>query len=146
VAPYPKHRADRLWTSEEPWAAPVAEMKRRCDNRHVPLEGHLYGERVWFHDTRSPVRRMGVSAHPVDSTMVISLWQGDVCTGTFRLPTREAARLISALAFGMSDAIPARGPAADSAPDPSRRIRRGWIRRLFLRSPVTSDPHLRLLE
>ncbi len=89
---------------------------------------------------------MGVSVHPVDSTMVISLWQGDVCTGTFRLPTREAARLVSALAFGMSDAIPAQGPAADSVPDPSRRIWRGWIRRLFLRSPVTSDPHLRLLK
>jgi len=43
---------------------------------------------------------MGVSTHPVDSTMVISLWQGDVCTGTFRLPAHDAARLISTLAYG----------------------------------------------
>jgi hypothetical protein len=49
---------------------------------------------------------MGVSKHPFDSTIVISLWQGDACTGTFRLPLVDAARLISTLAEGMSEAIP----------------------------------------
>ena len=40
------------------------------------MEGHLYGDRVWFSDTRSPVRRMGISTHAVDSTIVISLVAG----------------------------------------------------------------------
>ena len=84
---------------------PVAEMGSGCDNPTVLVEGHLYGERVWFSDTRSPVRRMGISTHPVDSTIVISLWQGDVCTGTFRLPASDAAGVISTLAYGMTEAI-----------------------------------------
>jgi hypothetical protein len=29
---------------------PVAKHGHRCDNRHVPVEGHRYGERVWFYD------------------------------------------------------------------------------------------------
>jgi hypothetical protein len=112
----------------------------------VPVEGHLFGERTWFFDTRSPVRRMGVSTHEADSTMVISLWQGDVCTGTFRLPAQEAARLISTLAYGMTEAISGRGPTAE----PERgRIRELWSR-LMRRLPAgmrgTADSHLRLLK
>ena len=109
------------------------------------MEGHLYGERVWFYDTRGPVRRMGVSAHPVDSTMVISLWQGDVCTGTFRLPAPEAARLISTLAYGMTETMPAQGPGSDTVP---RRRRLTWsrLRRFFARSQVETAAPLRLLK
>jgi hypothetical protein len=89
---------------------------------------------------------MGVSAHEADSTMVISLWQGDVCTGTFRLQAREAARLISTLAYGMTEAISDRGPA----PQPERRRLRARLSRLVRRLtsgvPGTTDSHLRLLE
>jgi hypothetical protein len=112
----------------------------------VPVEGHLYGERTWFFDTRSPLRRMGVSAHEADATMVISLWQGDVCTGTFRLPAQEAARLISTLAYGMTEAIS--GGAPSSEPE-QRRMRRLWSRfvdRLVARAPRGTDSHLRLLK
>jgi len=113
----------------------------------VPVEGHLYGERVWFFDTRSPVRRMGVSAHPVDATMVISLWQGDVCTGTFRLPATDAARLISTLAYGMTQAIPdERPPDADVGPSRFGHIWSRYVRRLFVRPPGKTGAHLRLLE
>jgi hypothetical protein len=70
------------------------------------VEGHLYGERVWFYDARGRVRRMGISTHAVDSTVVISLWQGDTCTGTFRMPAKDGARLISTLTYGMTEAIP----------------------------------------
>jgi hypothetical protein len=59
----------------------------------------MYGERTWFYDTRGAVRRMGVSTHPGDSTMAISLWQGDICTGTFRLPLET--RLASSLRWRM---------------------------------------------
>ena len=85
----------------------------------MPVEGHLYGERVWFYDARGHVRRMGVSTHPADSTIVISLWQGDVCTGTFRLPAKDAARLISTLAYGMTEAIPGQATRHRSRSEPT---------------------------
>lgn len=110
------------------------------------MEGHLYGERVWFYDARGRVRRMGVSTHPVDSTIVISLWQGDICTGTFRMPAKDAARLISTLAYGMTEVI---------SDDPSKiavgqsRLHQIWtsvLRRLFQRTPGSTGSHLRLLK
>lgn len=110
------------------------------------MESHLYGERVWFHDARGAVRRMGISTHPGDSTIVISLWQGDVCTGTFRLPAKDAALLISTLAYGMTEVIP------DHWPDPevgSSRFRPLWsryLRRWFLGSPEPTEAPLRLLK
>ena len=134
-------------TARVAFAIPVAKVGQRCDNRHVPVEGHQYGERVWFHDARGQVRRMGVSTHPADSTMVISLWQGDVCTGTFRLPAKDAARLISTLAYGMTEAIPGERP-----PDSEvglGRLRQIWsriFRRVFVPSPGTTETELRLLK
>ena len=130
-----------------PLETPVAKTGFRCDNRFVPVEGHLYGERVWFYDTRGQVRRMGISGHPADSTMVISLWQGDVCTGTFRLPATDAARLISTLAYGMSESI-SDPPPADSESRGSG-VREAWgrfVRRVLVRSPRPGEAHLRLLR
>src|SRR4051812_43868785 len=62
----------------------------------VAEEGLLGGGRRWFVDTRSPARRLGVSSHPEDGVVVLSLWQGDRCTGTFRLPFDDAALLVAA--------------------------------------------------
>lgn len=128
------------------WRTPVAKSAWRCDNPKVPVEGHLYGERVWFYDARGHVRRMGVSTHPADSTVVISLWQGDVCTGTFRMPAMEAARLISTLAYGMTEAIPGQRP--DSGVGPSRlgRLWSRFLRRVLARPLGSTETHLRLLE
>ncbi len=115
----------------------------------MPVEGHLYGERVWFYDARGHVRRMGVSTHPTDSTIVISLWQGDVCTGTFRMPAANAAHLISTLAYGMTEAIPGDPPdSPDSEIGPSR-LGQLWsrlLRRVLVRSPGSTETHLRLLK
>ena len=58
--------------------------------------------RVWFSDQRTPNRRLSVSTHPSEGIAVVSLWQGQTCTGTFRLPLAEAARMITALADGMA--------------------------------------------
>lgn len=124
----------------------MAKKGHRCDNRRVPVESHLYGERVWFHDARGHVRRMGVSTHPADSTVVISLWQGDVCTGTFRLPAKDAARLISTLAYGMTEAIPGQRPDSEEGPSRLGLIWSRFIRRLSVRSPGTTETHLRLLK
>jgi hypothetical protein len=113
----------------------------------VPVEGLLYGDRTWFYDTRSPVRRMGVSSHEGDSTMVISLWQGDVCTGTFRLPAHEAARLISTLAYGMTEAISGQGPPSTD-PEPPRlgQIWSRFLNRLLALMQRGTESHLRLLK
>jgi hypothetical protein len=112
------------------------------------VEGHLYGERTWFYDTRSPVRRMAVSAHDADSTMVISLWQGDSCTGTFRLPAPEAARLISTLAYGMTEAIAGSddGPPSEAGPPRLREVWSHFVRRVLSRPLGRPDSHLRLLK
>jgi len=89
---------------------------------------------------------MGVSAHGVDSTMVISLWQGDICTGTFRMPANEAARLISALAYGMTRAISDQSTSDEEGPDSFRKMWSQFVRRILSRSPTKTDTHLRLLK
>jgi hypothetical protein len=95
----------------------------------------LFGRKTWFNDARTPVRRMGVSQHPEEGVVVVSLWQGDVCTGTFRLPMADAPRLISELADALGAALP--GPSS-SAPTPpvgwpasARQRARQWVDRLL---------------
>jgi hypothetical protein len=110
------------------------------------VEGHLYGDRAWFRDTRSPVRRMGITTHAVGTTIVISLWQGDVCTGTFRLSAKDAAGVISTLAHGMTEAIPDSDHGAEAAPIPIGSSWSRLFRRFFTHRPAKTDTHLRLLE
>jgi hypothetical protein len=91
---------------------------------------------------------MGVSTHPSDSTIVISLWQGDICTGTFRMPATNAAQLISTLAYGMTEAISSPGEPPDSAGPPSR-LGQLWSRllsRVHGRATGSTETHLRLLK
>ncbi len=45
-----------------------------------------HAERAWFVDARSPDRRLGVSVQQAERLAVLSLWHGDVCSGTFQLP------------------------------------------------------------
>ena len=62
------------------------------------------GHRVWFSDARTPARRMAISTHPEAGVVVISLWSGDVCTNTFRLPLDDAPGVIAVLADGLGAA------------------------------------------
>jgi hypothetical protein len=112
----------------------------------MPVEGYLYGDRVWFHDQRGSVRRMGVSIHPGGSTIVISLWQGDACTGTFRMAANDAARLISTLAYGMIEALPSDGPGSHTDTSPFRQRWLKFVRRMLRRNPDITKSHLRLLK
>jgi hypothetical protein len=64
---------------------PVAETQLRGDGRQ------------WFADVRGSGRRMGVTAHPDHDLVVLSLWSGETCTATFRLPMADATRMIDAL-------------------------------------------------
>jgi hypothetical protein len=89
---------------------------------------------------------MGISTHPVDSTVVISLWQGDACTGTFRMPAKDAARLISTLAYGMTEAMTGHPVSADESQSRLGRIWTSVRRRVFARSPGGPGTHLRLLK
>jgi hypothetical protein len=45
---------------------------------------------------------MAVTNHREQGLAVISLWQGESCTATFRLPLPDAARFVDALTQGMS--------------------------------------------
>jgi hypothetical protein len=89
---------------------------------------------------------MGVSAHAGDSTMVFSLWQGDVCTGTFRLSASEAAGLISVLAHGMTETLSNRPPPSPDQPEPLRTALARVVRQLLRRPRAATDTHLRLLK
>ena len=66
----------------------------------------LFSPRSYYTDARTPVRRMGVSAHPEQGLVVLSLWQGGHCTGTFQLPITDASGLIAELADALGAAIP----------------------------------------
>jgi hypothetical protein len=89
---------------------------------------------------------MGVSAHAGDSTMVFSLWQGDVCTGTFRLPASEAAGLISVLAYGMTETLSNQPPPSPDQPESLRTVLARFVRQLLGRPSAATDTHLRLLK
>ena len=52
----------------------------------------------WFTDDRTDVRRMRASWHPDAGLVVLSLWQGDHCTGTFRMAIEDAPRLLHLMA------------------------------------------------
>ena len=84
--------------------------------------------RTWFVDERTPVRRMQVTRHPESGLVVLSLWQGDHCTGTFRLAVRDASELVHALVDGMAAALPDADPPA-SLPSWVDRARAGLRRR-----------------
>jgi hypothetical protein len=93
---------------------------------------------TWFSDPRSPSRRLHLSWHGEQNLVVISLWSEDRCTGSFRLPVSDAARLAGAIVDMMGRALlrPAR-PVTGPAPT------RGWrgllIRLAHAGAPARSD-------
>jgi hypothetical protein len=93
---------------------------------------------TWFSDPRSPSRRLHLSWHGEQRLIVISLWSAERCTGSFRLPVEDAARLAGALVEMMGRALlrPTR-PVTLAAPT------RGWrgllIRLAHARAPAQAD-------
>lgn len=71
----------------------------------------LLGERAWFGDVRSPARRLAVTTHADVGVVVLSLWQGDRCTGSFRLSLDDAPALVTTLTEGMTPVDPPPSPA-----------------------------------
>jgi hypothetical protein len=54
-----------------------------------------------FLDARGSGRALRVSWHSEADVVVLSLWSGGTCTGTFRLPVEDVPDLIDALREGL---------------------------------------------
>jgi hypothetical protein len=57
----------------------------------------------FFLDTRGDARSLRVRWHHEDGLVLLSLWRGRECTGTFRLPVDDVPTLIDALRNGLDE-------------------------------------------
>lgn len=55
-----------------------------------------------FIDARGGGRALRLSWHAEADVVVLSLWSGDTCTGTFRLPVEQVPDVIDALRAGLA--------------------------------------------
>ena len=55
-----------------------------------------------FLDDRGPHRTLRLSWHHEEGLVVLSLWRGSLCTGTFRLPIEDVPELIDVLRRGLA--------------------------------------------
>ncbi|UAL30072.1 hypothetical protein K8W59_00475 [Nocardioides rotundus] len=66
-----------------------------------------------FLDSRGSDRALRVTWHSEAGVVVLSLWRGNVCAGSFRLPADEVPDLIDLLRAGLDSTYrhaPTRGP------------------------------------
>jgi hypothetical protein len=118
---------------------PIAGFKQALDdsrqNRHsedVVLPWHRVETGAWFHDAQRPERRMRVAWHPDRRVAVLSLWDGNACSATFRLPIEDASALSQILVGFLGDCV------QSSASPPQEP--RSWLSRLRRRfRPVLAD-------
>jgi hypothetical protein len=82
----------------------------------LPREGEV------FFDVRGEARSMRLSWYADSAVAVFSIWQGNRCTATFRLPFGDLARMVEALQSGPpAHAAHANAPhSAERSFDPSR--------------------------
>jgi hypothetical protein len=97
---------------------------------------------AWFRDPRSPVRRLRASWHPENGLVVLSLWDRERCTATFRLPIEHAPALMHFLVDALADASTAQPPTVESPW--ARMVER--LRRRFRRRSVAPVVPLRRSE
>ena len=62
-----------------------------------------------FLDARGPGRVLRVTWHGEADVVVLSLWRGALCAGTFRLPVEEVPDLVDALRAGLAASYGDRG-------------------------------------
>ncbi|MFC3502532.1 hypothetical protein ACFOOK_16355 [Micromonospora krabiensis] len=70
-----------------------------------------------FADVRGEDRMMRVSYHPDRGAVVLSLWSGPVCRGSFRLATGDVPRLLALLTETTGAAPTAGAPPTAAVPD-----------------------------
>jgi hypothetical protein len=63
-----------------------------------------------FLDSRGAGRALRVSWHSEADVVVLSLWAGGTCSGSFRLPVEDVPDLIDALREGLSRSYEAHRP------------------------------------
>jgi hypothetical protein len=63
-----------------------------------------------FLDDRGDGRALRVTWHPEADLVVLSLWQGQTCNGTFRLPVEQVPDLIATLRLALDSAYETSGP------------------------------------
>jgi len=76
-----------------------------------------------FFDVRGNSRSMRLSWYADTGVAVLSIWQGGMCTGTFRLPIADLPRMVQTLQRGPGGPRPewaGETPAADPEPTPAR--------------------------
>jgi hypothetical protein len=61
----------------------------------LPARGEIFG------DDRGGHRTLRLSWHHDEGLVVLSLWRGGLCTGTFRLPVQDVPALIEVLRRGL---------------------------------------------
>ncbi|MEU4480983.1 hypothetical protein AB0F68_23440 [Micromonospora sp. NPDC023966] len=100
-----------------------------------------------FTDLRGEDRTLRVSYHPDRGAVVLSLWSGTLCRGSFRLPADDVDRLLALLTAvrtaGVDDAAgpgTAAGGSESTAPVPEPSVERtgdvsGTARRVVLPTP-----------
>jgi hypothetical protein len=68
-----------------------------------------------------------VTWHPERDLVVLSVWQGDRCVGTFRMPVQDIPRLSGLLAAALGDWVDqAGGPPGPETPGWGSRITGEW--------------------
>ncbi|MGR6319818.1 hypothetical protein Q2K19_26800 [Micromonospora soli] len=72
-----------------------------------------------FADLRGEDRTLRVSYHPDRGAVVLSLWSGTICRGSFRMPTDDVDRLLALLTDVRRAATPTPPDADDAAPEPA---------------------------
>ena len=90
-------RSDRQYVSlagqRRPAGATIGNMSEP-DAVPLPREGEV------FFDVRGESRTMRLSWYADSSVAVFSIWQGNRCTGTFRLPFGDLVRMVETLQAG----------------------------------------------
>lgn len=94
-------------------AAHSAEMAEVAEVVAFPSVGGLVA------DERGDSRFMRIAWHPDAGVVVLSLWQRDRCTGTFRLPISEVPVLIQTLVDGLAAQTAQLSPSQAPASPPT---------------------------
>jgi hypothetical protein len=87
-----------------------------------------------FLDERGTALR--VTWHPERDLVVLSVWQGNRCVGTFRMPVQDVPRLSGLLAAALGDWVDQADSAATQPPEGGGRGDLSVQQRLRLTRPV----------
>src|ERR1700744_357976 len=92
-----------------------------------------------FFDVRGSSRSMRLSWYANTGVSVFSIWQGGTCTGTFRLPVEELARLVDSLQRGLQPPPDPRGSYAGPLPSDPTDPRLTALPGGYGRAPAVED-------